>query len=109
MKPTEDIAQIHINVNNESVRILANEELQLPGLEITKEVLVDPDELIWHSDEMELVRYLTLEEIAQQLIAKGYSYPFHVWTELGLSGTIYMYGNYNPPTWVEHGKTKGYA
>jgi hypothetical protein len=93
-----------------SIRIIANIEFDLPAIDFRsrKEILVDTEELEWH-DYDEDNGCLTLEEISTQLIEKGYQSPFYVWTELGLSGKIYMYGNYEPPAWVEHGTTRGYA
>jgi hypothetical protein len=85
-----------------AVRIIAH-----PPKEELKEVLVDIEILKWKNHEG--YPYITLLEISKQLKKLGYQSPYYVWAEMGLSGEIYMYGNYNPPEWVEHGKTRGYA
>lgn len=78
-----------------------------------KEVIVDPDELKWPrydgGQDVGVYESLTLKEISNQLIALGYHRVFYVWVELGLSGQIYQYGNYDPHEWAEHGTTRGYA
>ena len=71
-------------------------------------VLVDPEELDWRENE-KMPIILTLREIGEQLLALGYEPPFYVWEEGPLEGTIYQYGNYDPPQWLEHGQTKGFA
>jgi hypothetical protein len=87
-----------------SVYVLANSKD-----DETKNVLVDLDELKWYKDEEGFEESITLEEISKQLQTLGYKGVYRVWTEMGLSGRIYQYGNYDPPVWEEHGTTKGYA
>lgn len=86
-----------------AVRIIAH-----PAEWDMKEVLVDIEKLKWNAGEDEYP-YLSLSEISDQLQNMGYTYPFYVWEESGLSGQIYLYGNYEPNEWQEHGTTKGYA
>ena len=68
------------------------------------------DLLEWHYD---ITRYeepfLSLAEIEEQLLKAKYTPPFYVWHDDYLDGIIYEYGNYNPPSWVIHGRTKGFA
>ncbi|MEO3947657.1 hypothetical protein [Gorillibacterium sp. CAU 1737] len=85
-----------------SVRIIAHPSAK----DDLKEVLVDINKLEWNEDDFP---FLSLSEIGTQLEKMGYTHPFYVWSELGLSGRIYQYGNYDPPTWEHHGTTKGYA
>ncbi|MEK5068088.1 hypothetical protein [Sporosarcina sp. FSL K6-1508] len=67
--------------------------------------VVDADRLKWHEGD-EGIEMLTLNEISDQINTEGVIY---VWTELGLSGKIYQYGNYEEIGWCVHGKTKGYS
>lgn len=98
------IGDTEINPEFESVMIIAHKEL--------KEVLVSVSEIKWRTTKGEDevgIQVLTLDEISNQLNELGYDRTYYVWVELGLSGKIYQYGNYDPPTWQEHGTTKGYA
>lgn len=72
---------------------------------INNDHIVDVDRLRWHEGD-EGIEYLTLNEISGQINTSGIIY---VWYELGLSGKIYQYGNYEEVGWCEHGTTKGYA
>lgn len=74
----------------------------------SEDLFIDVEQLKWRDHE-ESEPELTLREVSDQLIKLGYSGVFYVWTELGLSGEIYQFGNYDPPMWVKHGETKGYA
>lgn len=80
-----------------------------------KKVIVPCWDLEWRNpyedgDDYDLPLFLTLKEISDQLISLGYKPVFYVWHEMGMSGTIYRYGNYDEINyWTEHGKTKGYA
>ncbi len=71
-------------------------------------VLADQEELNWREYEG-LPIVLTLMEIGNQLSSLGYEPPFYIWEEGDLEGTIYQCGNYDPPQWMEHGRTKGFA
>lgn len=73
-----------------------------------RELIVGLDELKWRIDGG-CEEFLTLKDISEQLIKLGYGRTYYVWYETGLRGVIYQYGNYEPPTWVQHGTTKGYA
>ena len=74
-----------------------------------KMTIIDEDQLKWN-DEDSIAPHLSLQEISDQLVACGYTGVFYVWTEIGVRGRIYQYGNYKPyDFWVEHGRTKGYA
>ncbi len=74
------------------------------------ETFIYNDLLEWHYD---ITRYeepfLSLAEIEEQLLKAKYTPPFYVWHDDYLDGIIYEYGNYNPPSWVIHGRTKGFA
>lgn len=94
-----DIAQKEIHLHSDSVRIIAHKG--------AKEVFVDIDKLTWREEEEG--QLLTLGEISTQLNQLGYERVYYVWIEMGLSGVIYQYGNYEPPSWQEHGKTRGFA
>ncbi|AYC29657.1 hypothetical protein [Paenisporosarcina cavernae] len=50
--------------------------------------------------------FLTLDGIAKQINTVDVIY---VWCELGLSGKIYIYNNYDDEKWYLHGTTRGYA
>ena len=71
--------------------------------------IINNDELKWHTHKGE--GYLTLQEIYEQIKAKGYDGVIYVWEEQPLEGTIYMCENYGEGEgeWVEHGTTRGYA
>lgn len=71
--------------------------------------MFDADELEWH-EEMD-VEFLTLDEIAEQIIEKLGFVPLTitVWQESALHGEIYLWGNYSDRTWHKHGDTRGYA
>ena len=81
-----------------------------------EKTIVPDSEFTWRNpyedgDDYDLPLFLTLKEIREQLLLKGYKPVFYVCHEMGLSGTIYQYGNYGGEAdyWIEHGKTKGYA
>ena len=95
----DKLSSIQIYRSMSSVRIIAHRGM--------REVLVHPNELNWKYDD-DVGEYLTLEEIADQLLSKGYDIVFYVWVELGLSGKIYQFGNHGM-FWELHGETQGYA
>ena len=80
-----------------------------------EKVIVPHCELNWRNpydddDDYDLPLFLSLKEISDQLIEKGYKPTFYVWCETGLSGKIYRYGNDTDDAyWTEHGETNGYA
>lgn len=92
------------------VRIIAQKvQRDFRGQRLNQECLVDKEMLDWHFSEEWQCRYLSLWEIEQQLFKLGYQATFYVWHERELDGIIYEYGNYTPPSWVIHGRTKGFA
>lgn len=99
-QPEEDISETVICIPEESVMIIAHDEGDKP-------VVVDVRELRWRPGDG-VRAWLTLRDIQRQLMRRGYHTVYYVWTELGLSGEIYQYGN-NGPHWELHGKTRGYA
>lgn len=80
-------------ISPEALRIIVNDRI------------IDNADLKWRIHE-EQYEELTLNEISEQINTEGVIY---VWTELGLSGKIYQYGNYEEIGWCEHGTTKGYS
>lgn len=72
---------------------------------IINDRIIDGSRLKWRDDGSGIER-LMLNEISDQIKTEGVIY---VWTELGLSGKIYQYGNYEEIGWCEHGTTKGYS
>lgn len=66
--------------------------------------IIDENRLKWRANDD--IGELTLNEISSQLNTREIIY---VWYELGLSGKIYQYGNYEEGGWWEHGTTKGFA
>ena len=95
----KNISQTVIYRDGVSLTIIAHKTLD--------KVLVKSDELTWNHDD-ESGKYLTLDEISDQLIGLGYDFTFYVWKEIGLRGKIYQFGNHGL-FWEEHGETKGYA
>ncbi|SDJ60242.1 hypothetical protein [Paenibacillus naphthalenovorans] len=95
----EDLSKKTIYPLVDTVTIIAHKGMQ--------RLIIKEEELKWNSDEE--YEFLTLQEISFQLDQLGYDRTYIVWEESGLEGNIYMYGNYSPPTWMEHGKTRGYA
>lgn len=71
---------------------------------IVGRTVIDEKQLNWRENES--FGQLTLSEISEQINSEDVIY---VWYELGLSGKIYQYGNYEEVGWCEHGTTKGYA
>lgn len=97
-----------IELTDEGVTIIANNK---DG----EKVIVPYRALEWRNpyedgDDYDLPLFLTLNEIKEQLLSMDYRPVFYVWHETDLSGTIYQFGNYSEDnSWIEHGKTKGYA
>lgn len=87
----EDVG--NTTVYPEALRIIVNDRI------------IDHNNLKWriHDEQYE---ELTLNEISEQINTVGVIY---VWTEMGLSGKIYQYGNYEEVGWCLHGTTKGYS
>lgn len=93
----ENISETRIDLASGIVRIIVND------------VMV-PDEKFKWNDPEEYGGWLTLGEILEQLKGMDFSGGvIYVWEDTPLRGTIYQCGNYEPDTWYEYGKTKGFA
>ena len=70
---------------------------------------IPADKLDWHEHE-DSGKYLTLQEIGEQ-VRSFYEDPvLYVWVDSPLRGVIYQTGNYSESdAWIEHGTTIGYA
>lgn len=97
-----------IEITDEGITIIAYDKKG-------EKVIVPYRRLKWRNpysdgDDYDLPLFLTLKEISTQLLSMEYKSVFYVAYELGLSGTIYQYGN-DPERdgWIEYGKTKGFA
>lgn len=66
------------------------------------------EKLKWHEDEDD-GKYLTLQEIGEQVRSLCDDPVIYVWVDTPLEGVIYQTGNYQTDDWIEHGKTMGYA
>lgn len=89
----ENLGELTIDLMGYSTRIIVNDKI------------IDNESLIWKHESNGGIE-LTLNQIAEQINTPGIIY---VWIESGLSGEIYMYGNYNNKKWNKHGTTKGFA
>lgn len=89
----ENIGEVTIDLMEHSVKIIVDDKI------------IDKDTLKWrHESNGSIV--LTLNEISEQINTEDIIY---VWIESGLSGAIYMFGNYEDKMWCKHGTTRGFA
>ncbi|MCP6683201.1 hypothetical protein [Bacillus nakamurai] len=92
----KDFSGVTIDLHGSMIRIIAGN------------LIVPNSALKWDREDDQDLGRLTLSQISDQLKNLGASPVFYVWTELGLSGAIYIYGNHGE-FWEEHGTTKGFA
>lgn len=78
---------------------------------IIDDVIVDNNILSWHEEDYSEhgERYISLNEISEQLLKIYEEDVIYVWEEKPSEGLIYQYGNSTIRKWQEHGRTKGYA
>ena len=70
---------------------------------------IQAEKLEWHEDE-DADKYLTLQEIGEQVRSICDDPVIYVWVDTPLRGVIYQTGNYSgSDAWIEHGTTMGYA
>ena len=70
---------------------------------------IPAENLEWHENEDE-GKYLTLQEIGEQVRSIIDDPVIYVWVDTPLQGVIYQTGNYHgSDAWIKHGTTMGYA